>query len=367
MTEGMPDFAMPSEEDLARQRAQAEDDAREASARAALVDERGAAQTEDPPSLASAQARAPGAGASPARRRILAIVRNPVVTFVAGAALVAAAFVAVPAIQRQTEEGSLAELDRVVAEYVAAIEAGDFAAATRMASPDGDYADASLLDTAVPSALPSFSCEEPSVGADVATVSCSVSVPTFGGGSTLRMRLVRDGGWRFETGLAIASPLFVTLADVQTIGAAPVPEDIDLVEDPMWLYPGLYDLELDTSPRLEVVGSELAVVGDGFIWFGGVGPGPAMLEELTTAATDYVVACAATSAEGCPDVVPLAPGERFETLTDGFPSYGADRELVLGVLVRRIGGAPDQWGVDVRVQFSEDLDSYVVAPGVPSL
>ncbi len=365
MTEGMPDFAMPSEEELARQRAQAEDDAREASARAALVDERGEATADVPPTLASAPVRAPSAVASPARRRILAIVRNPVVTFVAGAALVAAAFVAVPAIQRQAEEGSLAELDRVVADYVSAIESGDLETASRMAPPDAAYAEDSLLD-AVRTAAPAFTCADPNVDGDVATVSCGVSVPTFGAGAPIRMRLVRDGGWRIETGLAVASPLFVTLARVDAIGGAALPDGVDLLEDPIWLYPGVYDLEVTTSPRLDVEGTELAVLGDGFLWFGGASPDPAMLDEMRTAALDYVTACAETAAAGCPEVAPLGPGERFEALGDGYTTSSGSLEVVLGVLVRRVGGAPDQWGIDVRAVFEEDLQSYTVVPSVPS-
>ncbi|SDH74350.1 hypothetical protein [Agrococcus jejuensis] len=366
MTEGMPDFAMPSEDDVARQRAQAEDDAREAAARAALGVERGQAGSDVP--FAPASEPAPqSAPASPGRRRILTLVRNPVVTFVAGAALVAAAFVAVPAIQRQSEAGSLAELDRVVAEYVGAIEAGDLETASRMAPPDPAYADTSLVDVATTTGAPAFECAEPSVGDDVATVSCTVAIPTFGSGSTMRMRLVRDGGWRVETGLAVASPLFVGLADVETIGGALVPDGFDLFRDPIWLYPGAYDLDITTSPRLETGDSALGVLADGFLWFGGVSPGPEMLDEMTIAAVDYVAACSETAAAGCPTVAPLGPGERFEPLTDGYSSSSGSLELVVGIVVRRIGGAPDQWGIDVRAVFDEDLQSYTVVPAVPSI
>lgn len=362
----MPDFAMPSEEDVARQRAQAEDDAREAAARAALGGGR-APEGPDVP-LAPASVAASRAGlASPARRRILALVRNPIVTFVAGAALVAAAFVAVPAMQRQTEIGSMAELERVVDAYVDAIEAGDLEAATRMAPPDADYADASVLDAAVRTGTPAFDCREPNVDGDVATVSCGLTVPTFGGSSPLRMRLVRDGGWRIETGLAVASPLFVSLADVQAIGGAEVPDGLDLLQDPIWLYPGVYELDVTTSPLLEIGGTELAVLGDGLLSFGGASPGPELLDEMTTAALDYVAACAETAAEGCPDVAPLGPGERFEPLVDGYTTSTASLEIVLGVLVRRIGGAPDQWGIDVRAVFADDLQSVTVVASVPSL
>lgn len=364
MTQGMPDFAMPSDDELARQRAQADDDAREAAARAALADllprpTTDAADAADVARPAEAEPR-------PARRRILALARNPIATFVAGAALVAAAFVAVPAIQRQTDAGSLADLERVVDTYVTAIEGGDLEAATRMATPDAGYADVALLDAAEPSAPPVLECDEPSIDGDVATVSCAASVPSFGGGAPIRMRLVRDGGWRIETGLAVASPLFVTLADVQSIGGVPTPEGLDLLEDPLWLYPGEYELAVTTSPRLVANGTELAVLGDGFLWFGGVGPGPEMIDELTTAAVDYVAACAETAAAGCPDVAPLAPGERFEALTDGYSSSTGDREVLLGVLVRRVGGAPDQWGIDVRAVFDDDLQSYTVVPSTPS-
>lgn len=363
---GMPDFAMPSEDDLERQRAQADDDEREAAARASPVAER-EARIADPAGDAAPALTATAGPESPARRRILALVRNPIATFVAGAALVAAVFVAVPAIQRQSEQGSLAELDRVVDAYVSAIEAGDLEAASRMAPPDPAYADASLVDVARTTGAPGFECGEPSVGDDVATVSCTVAIPTFGSGSTMRMRLVRDDGWRIETGLAVASPLFVGLADVETIGGASAPDELDLFRDPIWLYPGAYDLEVTTSPRLVAGDTALGVLGDGFLWFGGVTPGPEMLDEMTAAALDYVTACSATAAVGCPAVAPLGPGERFEPLTDGYSTSSGALEVVLGVVVRRIGGPPDQWTIDVRAVFDDDLQSYTVVPAVPSL
>ncbi|QCR18496.1 hypothetical protein [Agrococcus sp. SGAir0287] len=372
MSERMPDFAMPSDEEVARQRAEAEDAAREAAMRAELglagdADAQPSAVRRDEPDATRRDEADAAERPVTRRRRALALARNPLVAFVVGAGLVAAAFVAVPAIQRQSEAGSLAELQRVADAYVQALETGDLETATRMAPPDDEYGDVSLLDVA-PVEGASYECREPSVDDDVATVSCAVTVPGLGASSApLRMRLVRgDAGWGIETGLAVASPLFVALAEVDGIAGEPLPDGLAIGEDPLWLYPGSYELDVTTSPRLDVVDRTLAVLGDGFFWFGGAQPGAEMRDELQAAAVDYVAACAETAAVGCPAVEPLAPGERLEAVSDGYSSSIGERDLVMGVLVRRIGGAPDQWTIEVRAVFADDLQSYVVVPSIPA-
>jgi hypothetical protein len=357
VTEPMPDFAMPSEAEVARERAHAGDEAREAAARARMVEEparRGASEAAGPSVAAVVDGR---------RGRLRALARNPVATFVAGAALVAAAFAIVPAIERQVEAGSVAELDRVVAEYVEAVAVGDFAAATRMAPVDDAYADAILLDEATPSSVAGIACDEPDVGDARATVSCAIEVPGIGGGSSpIRMQLVRDGSWRIETGLAVASPLFVQLARVDAIGGVEVPSDVDAADDPLWLYPGSYDLALTTAVRLESTGSELGVIGEGFLWLGGLQPSADLRGELTAAAVDYVATCAETAAAGCPEVAPPAADELFEVVESSATTYQMGLELVLAVTVRRVGGAPDRWPIDVVAAFEEDLQSFEVLP-----
>ncbi|MFM2475547.1 hypothetical protein, partial [Burkholderia cenocepacia] len=134
MTDRMPDFAMPSEEDLAAERgAEAIARARAADPASALAraeaaherrEERSAATLPPPdPATRIPERRAdrPVREPSAVRRRALAIVRNPVVAFASGAVLVAAGFLTAPAITAWTERGTLAELQRIVDAYEDAI------------------------------------------------------------------------------------------------------------------------------------------------------------------------------------------------------------------------------------------------------
>jgi len=359
----MPDFAMPSHDDVERERASIEDDAREAADRERM-------HAEDMRGRPTPRAAVPATGQPATRvleaarpRGILALARNPVAAFVAGGVLVAAAFAIAPAIERQVQAGSMAELDAVIAEYVDAVRIGDFATATRLVPIDDEYADAAVLDAAAPSSPAGIACDEPEVGDARATVSCEIEVQGIGSSAPpIRMQLVRDGSWRIETGLAVASPLFVQLARVDAIGGVDVPDGLDAADDPLWLYPGSYELELTAAARLESSPSQLGVIGEGFLWLGGLRPSSDLRGELTAAAVDYVAACGETGAEGCPEVTPLAAGEVFEVVESSATTYQFGLELVLAVTVRRAGGAPDRWPIDVAAAYDEDLQSFVVVP-----
>ncbi|MFC7431305.1 MULTISPECIES: hypothetical protein [unclassified Agrococcus] len=366
MTARMPDFSMPSDDEVQRRRARADDEAREADARAAMRD------ADADAAVAHGAARDAPADDPAARRgpagRILAIARDPVAAFVAGAALVAAAFVVVPAVQREAEAGSLAQLERVVAEYVGAIESGDLAAATALARPDPGYAEIALLGAADPSSSPTIDCAEPRVDDDRATVTCSVALPTFGSSAPMRIELAREGAWRIDVGLAVASPLLVSLADVEAVGGAPLP-DVELGVDPVWLYPGQYALDLVLPAQLGTSSTELAVRADGAYWIGGVTIDDALRAEIREAGVAYVEGCATAGGVGCPPVEPLGEGQRWEALDDGFISFTRDDSVGVGLDVRRVGGAPfDRVRLRVDVVYDDDLDDYelvaIVEPGM---
>lgn len=362
MTERMPDFSMPSDEEVARARALAADEEREAAARAAL-------RAAEPQPIASEEGASSDAPTERGRsRRILTLARHPVATFVAGAALVAAAFVVVPAIQREVDAGSLVQLDRVVAEYVDAIESGDLAAATALARPDAAYADIGLLDAAEPSASPGIDCAEPRVDGDRATVTCSVALPATGAQAPMRIELARDGAWRIDVGLAVASPLLVSLVGVDAVGGAPLP-DVELGVDPVWLYPGQYALDLVVPAQLEASSTTLLVSAAGSYWIGGVVVDDVLRGEIRDAAIAYVEDCARVGGVGCPGVAPLGEGQRWEALDDGYITFTREEAIGIGVDVRRAGGGPvDRVRLRVDVAYDADLAEYelvaLVEPGM---
>ncbi len=394
----MPDFAMPSEEDLAAERrAEAIAHARAADPASALRDRLGleqepidetaladagrleqhdgddepiaqAAPILPPPDAAtrihSRRADRPVRVPSAVRRRALAIVRNPVVAFATGAAVVAAGFLAAPAITAWTERGTLAELERVVEEYEAAINAGDVEAVLALHRPDEQTASMALLDAGVaPTTLPLVSCESPEPGreVDVATARCTMSVETYGSsGQPLPVRLERtDGAWRVVSGLEQPAYIAPMLFEVVSLAGVPMAGLLDDDLGQYWLLPGGYESETRTTDLIALTDYGGLLVGDsgGFLNVSAQAA-DVVVAEVEAAALDYAESCVvdAESAAAC-GIVPPPAGRELTATISGMG--GAQDELTLTMPVR-IGGSGEiaAPNVEVLVRFDETWSSY---------
>lgn len=377
MTERMPDFAMPSDEDLAAERrAEAIARARAADPASALAraeaaherrEERSAATLPPPdPATRIPERRAdrPVREPSAVRRRALAIVRNPVVAFASGAVLVAAGFLTAPAITAWTERGTLAELQRIVDAYEDAINTGDVEAALALHRPDESIASMALLEAGVaPTTLPNVSCEvpEPSRTTDVAMARCSLAVANYGtSGQPLQVRIERvDGAWSIASGLEQPAYVDPILFEVQSIAGVPMEGLLDPDGVQYWLLPGAYDTESRTSDLIALTDYGGLVVGDsgGFLNTYAQ-PSDAVVADVEAAALAYAEACVVdeASASSCGIVPPPAGRDLTATLMqEGWPQD--DLTLVVPV---RIGGTGEIASpiVEVLVRFDASWSSY---------
>lgn len=396
----MPDFAMPSDEDLAAERrAEAIARARAADPTSALRDELGleqqpvgeaaladAARADEagdaaadaageqgappllPPDMGtrihSRRADRPARVPSVVRRRVLTIVRNPVVAFATGAAVVAAGFLAAPAITAWTERGTLAELQRIVGEYEDAINSGDVEAALALHEPDERLASMALIEAGVaPAELPNVACEvpEPRAGSNVAIARCTMSVANYGAnGQPINVRLERtDGAWHFASGLE--QPAFVAPALFELVSLDGVPMEglLDDEHGQYWLLPGGYETETRTTDLIALTHDGGLIVGDSGGYLNvSAQPADAVVADAEAAALDYAQGCVVDeeSAAVC-GIVPPPDGRELTASNSGF--VGSQDELTISLPVR-IGGtgevvAPN---VEVLVRFDETWTSY---------
>jgi len=385
MSERMPDFAMPSDDELAAERRA------EAIARARAADPTSASRAHPGP-VAAPLAVGPGRedvqgvpmppAPDPAtridpslrdpvapiprilQRRLLTIARNPVVAFAAGAAIVAAGFLSAPALTEWTERGSQAELERIVDEYAAAVSEGDVDAALALHRPEAAMGSMALLDAGIaPTTPPSVSCDAPDAGgsSDVVVARCSLSVVGFassGGGAQLRLQRI-DGGWQVVGGLEQRAWIAETLFDVVAIAGVPVADALDPEEQQYWLLPGGYDVEMRTSELIELTDLGGLVVADGGGYLSVIARvGDAVVAEVEAAALAFAQACVvdAATAATCGMTVP-PPGRALTAnlAQDGYPQDAT----TFAIPVRISGtGAPAAPNVEVLVRFSEDREDF---------
>ncbi|GAA2173710.1 hypothetical protein GCM10009846_16740 [Agrococcus versicolor] len=359
MTEEMPDFAMPSDEELARDRAR-----RAAEERAAVPSARPVPPPPDPatriPSTPEARGTRPEA---PARDRARTLARNPIVAFVAGAAVVSVGFVGVPALAEWSERGSVAELQRVLDAYVDAVEDGDVAAALAMHRPDDGAGSLALMGAGVGASMPpAVDCDraEPNGDGDLAVVTCDVNVEDFGSMGTrpqIRLALV-DGAWRIASGLEMRADLRGWMLEIVAIEGTEL-EGLVSSEDRAWLLPGSYDVDTGTSEHLEVEDDGAFVVADGFGYLTAVvQPGEEVVAAMEAAALALVEACAAdASTDVACDALPADRAGPFAAAAE--PSWypSADRTMIQPVRIDGLG-SPAGTVVEVEVAFSEDWDVY---------
>ncbi|QCR18495.1 hypothetical protein [Agrococcus sp. SGAir0287] len=397
MSERMPDFAMPSDEELAAERrAEAIARARAADPTSALRDELGLEpEPVDEGAVArAASAEAGAADATPAgalappdpatridgrpgrrglrldaarravRRRALAVARNPVVAFAAGAALVAAGFLAAPALTAWTERGSQAELERIVEEYAAAVSEGDLEAVLAFHRPEDGTTSTALLDAGVmPTAPANVTCDvpEPRPGRDVAIARCTLGVAGYGGmapGAQLRLERI-DGAWQVTAGLEQPAWIAESMFEVVAISGVPMADVLDRRVLQYWALPGGYEVETRTSELIELADLGGLVVADGG---GGLSvyaePGDVIVAAAEAAALEFAQACVvdAAAAAACGIVVP--PDGRTLSTTLSQQSWGQDATTI-GMGVRVSGtGAPAAPVVEVLVRFADDWETY---------
>lgn len=403
MTDRMPDFAMPSDEELAAERrAEAVARARAADPTSALRERLGLEQEPvdetalafgDPDADAEAGTDAEAGGArvvapalpppdpaarihsrradrparvpSAARRRVLAIVRNPVVAFAAGAVLVASGFLAAPALTTWTERGTLAELERVLDDYVAAVNEGDVEAALGLHQPDDGAGSTALLDAGVaPSSLPSVVCDAPRPGRsepDSATAQCSMSVEGFGTtGATMSVRLERvDGSWRLAAGLEQQAFVTPALFELVSIAGVPMAGVLEPDEDGYWLLPGGYEIETRTSDLVELTdyGGLLVADGGGYLnVYAQVSD--AVRADVEATALAYAQGCVVDEATAAACGIAQPPDGRELTASSAQDGYAQDG-TTFGIPVRIAGtatvAAPN---VEVLVHFDESWTTY---------
>ncbi|SDH74315.1 nuclear transport factor 2 family protein [Agrococcus jejuensis] len=396
MTERMPDFTMPSDEDLAAERrAEAISRARAADPtsglrdalgleqepldEAVLADAAGADEADDasgeqgaaalpPPDpstrIHSRRADRPVRVPSAVRRRVLTIVRNPIVAFATGASVVAAGFLAAPAITAWTERGTMAELERVVDDYVAALNQGDAEAAVAAFRPDEGMGSLALIEAGVaPTSPPTVACGAPTLdrAGDVATARCSLEVMGYGsGGMVTPLRIERvDGSWRLGSSLLQRSYVAPALFELVSVSGVPMAGLLDPDEEAYWLLPGGYDTETRTSDLIDLTDYGGLVVADGGGYLN-------VMPQVSEAVMDDVEAAALAFAEGCVvdedaatrcGIVPPPEG-RGLSASFSQPGYPHDA-LTFGIPVRIAGsGEAAAPNVEVLVHFDETWTSY---------
>lgn len=364
MTVGMPDFAMPSSEEIERTRAQADDDAREAAAREALARQGDSAvddaSVDDAGEVPFGVAASPRDRPVPQRRggRFLTLARNPVIAFAAGALLVATGFLAVPQFTAIAERGSAAQMRDVFDAYVDAVNDGDVEAALALHVPDEDRGSLELLEAGVaPTSPATVVCDEPEVRGegDSATASCDATVAGFGGpdmSSQVRLELV-DGDWRIVLGLEGRAYMGAWLFAITTIAG----ESVEVQDDQdYWLLPGSYDVETTTSAAVVVedFGGLVVAGSTGYLQMY-AGPSELVLDEAEATVVDYVEACLVDdeTAQSCG----LERGDGPVELTAFAESGFQQTPYTIAVPETRTGAFRSPT-IEVIVEFSEDWMTY---------
>lgn len=292
-------------------------------------------------------------------------LRVPAAAFALGAVLASAVCLGVPAVQDSIDAGTDSQLGTLAQDYAAALTQGDFGEAAQMAAFDPSEAGVWLLEQGVyPSSPPRVECGTPVRTGDVADAPCEIQVVQ---GTVVPRRLMferRDGSWRISEGLASPIALDTPLVRVAAIDGVAIEEAVSSGELPVWLFPGLYDVDLDVPPVVEVSAVEgLIVSGSGAVLQGEIESSPAVQQEANAAAVAYVTECAERGGAGCPPVQPLVAGESF-TVTPFGVAYGSN--LPDGFLQQVVVGrtaSPDQYDVLVAVEFSDDYGDYELTPG----
>ncbi|MFC7431306.1 MULTISPECIES: hypothetical protein [unclassified Agrococcus] len=374
MSEPMPDFALPTDDEVAAERRAAERalaadpttamrarlglDAPDAARDAATGARRG---RRTPRRLARGgvpRRRTPRLDS--ARRRIAQATRHPLVAFAAGAALVAGVLVAGPALASPVAAGSTQQLQRLVDDYVAAVQEGDVAGAMALHEPDGDAASRSLLDAGVaPTTPPVVVCAPAEISErdrDVASARCDVAVQGVALADEMQqLRLERvEGSWRIDVGLAERVSLWTWLLDVVTVGGTPV--DGSMLDEPCWLLPGGYAVETVAPELVQVEGSGVLAVGGGGGGWLDAWPqaSEALLDEVAAFGEAWLEACLAGEEAGarCDALVPPASAADVSAVPSGEVLPSDDDSLVV-VLVVEGTGSPLRPRVEVEVRFSD--------------
>ncbi|MFC7431307.1 MULTISPECIES: hypothetical protein [unclassified Agrococcus] len=365
MSDGMPDFAMPSDDELAAERRAAEDAARAAasatpSAAREDADETGGVGARAPAaggdaSLPAATARrSPRSRRAAARARASALVRTPTVAFAAGGVLAAALALVPAAVAESAAERSSVEAHEVLAAYVEAVRSGDVEAARAAWMPTGSQASLELLEAgATPDEPPVVECDDPLVGERRATASCEIAVMSVehasSGSSTIVLERA-DDGWRVVAGLAEMAVVTMPGAVVREIGGAAA-DDVDAQQ---WLMPGGYDV--DWAPSTLFEGGDLGglVVTRGGGWLQvDAQLAPEARAEAEATALAFVEACLvdAATAASCTLEQPEGRGAVTATAEAG---YGwSDRGYVVPVRIEGLGDA-DAPIVEVEVLLADD-------------
>lgn len=217
MSERMPDFRMPSDDELAAERA---------------------------------RAVVPAAPSSSRRTSVT------IAAVAAGALVVGGLAIGVPMLASPSPQA-------IVDEYVAAVASGDAAAAAALWMPAGTDVDLALLALAAPARPATIECDAVVVDGDAATATCDVEIdvePTPFGGAVV-LDLARDGQrWRLASGLEQPTQLFSGVGAVATVADVEVPDGSGVTNAP-FLLPGVYAAEVVVSPFLVPVAEPVVVVG----------------------------------------------------------------------------------------------------------
>lgn len=359
MTARMPDFAMPSDEELAAERRAAE-----AAAAAAMVREDAPAgpSVDPPPFDAGSLATEPARGEARPRRslgaRASSLARAPMVAFATGGVLVAALVLVPAAVAESAAQRSSAAAHEVLDAYVEAVRSGDVEAATAAWMPTGTQASIELLEAgAAPDELPEVECAEPIVGDRRATASCEVSVTSAGYASNGRSTIVlerEDGTWRVTAGIAEIASLVAPGTAVRTVGGASAAG----VGDLQWLLPGGYDLEWSASRLFEGedLGNLVVMQGGGWLQVDAQ-LSPEARADAEATALAFVDACLvdAVTAQSCSLEL---PSDREPLAASAETGYGWSEHGYLASV--RIAGLDDADApiVEVEVLLAPDGASW---------
>ncbi|WP_430592115.1 hypothetical protein [Humidisolicoccus flavus] len=298
------------------------------------------------------------------RRRAIKRFTVPTVTFFAGVLVTLLALVAVPAIQSVAQRGSEAELQRVVAEYIGALNNGDFAAASNMVEFDVQAADDSVVAAGVvPDYFEGLICNEPVIKQTKAVLDCTFGISV--GGLPAQVLFQSEGGsWEISQGLARPVSFTQAIVPVDSIDGVPIPDEVVEGQRQIWMYPGTYYYEGKIPPGFQSSPGSQPVLsvfdGYGQVW-DSVEPTPEVIEETRAAAIAYIEACSLGVGDGCPNMAPPVEGETFMIYDNQMTSTSnSDGRFSFTYWVGRTGYPQALYKSNVLVSFDENYDYYTV-------